>query len=127
LNSKEIKPVAIDIIELRLCEGIREGGSQSVLEFLKFCSNFLEWVRNDLKTFSIPNLYCLSPLVFSAIGGMGPVATTVYRKLASLLARKWKINYSCCLFQVRFRLCYSSLRSGVMRLKGYTLSNVSKC
>jgi len=30
LNSEEIKPAAIAIIELRLSEGIREGGSQSV-------------------------------------------------------------------------------------------------
>jgi len=30
LNSEEIKPVAIAIIELRLPEGIREGVSQSV-------------------------------------------------------------------------------------------------
>ena len=30
LNSKEIKPVVIAIIELRLFEGIREGGSESV-------------------------------------------------------------------------------------------------
>jgi len=30
LNSEEIKPVAVAIIELRLSEGIREGVSQSV-------------------------------------------------------------------------------------------------
>ena len=30
LNSEEIKPVAIAIIELRLSEGISKGGSQSV-------------------------------------------------------------------------------------------------
>ena len=31
---------------------------------------------------------CFSPLVFSASGGMGPSATTVYKKLASMLAEK---------------------------------------
>ena len=30
LNSEEIKPVAIAIIELRLSEGIGKGGSESV-------------------------------------------------------------------------------------------------
>jgi len=30
LNIEEIKPVAIAIIELRLSEGIREGGRESV-------------------------------------------------------------------------------------------------
>ena len=64
---------------------------------------------------------CFSLLVFSATGGMGPVATTVYRKLDSMLAGKWKMNYSRCLYWVRCRLCYSLLRSGVMRLRGYRL------
>ena len=72
LNSEEIRPVTIAIIELCLSEDIREGGreggsesvSQSVLnrKFLKFRSKFLEWIRNDLKTFlslAMPNLYCL--------------------------------------------------------------------
>ena len=62
---------------------------------------------------------CFSPLVSLATGGMGPVAMTVYRKLASILAGKWKMNYSRCLFWVRCRLCYSLLRSGVMCLRGH--------
>ena len=54
---------------------------------------------------------CVSPLVFAAIGGMEPTATTVFRKLfkllfvylffrklASMLAEKHSINYSKCLF-----------------------------
>jgi len=59
LNSEEIKPVAMAIIKLRLSEGISKGVSQSVSQkkiqlnrkFLNICSNFLEWVRNDLNTF----------------------------------------------------------------------------
>jgi len=31
---------------------------------------------------------CFSPLVFAATGGMGPTATTVLRKLASMVAEK---------------------------------------
>ena len=75
-----------------------------------------EWIREVERA-------CFSPLVFSATGGMGPVATTVYRKLASMLAGKWKMNYSSCLFWVRCRLCYSLLRSGVMCLRGHRLSS----
>jgi len=37
---------------------------------------------------------CFSPLVFSASGGMGPSVTTIYKKLASMLADKWVLNYS---------------------------------
>ena len=35
-------------------------------KFLKFRSNFLEWVRNDLKTIMslvMPNLYCLDVML----------------------------------------------------------------
>ena len=73
MNSEEIKLLALAVIELRLSECISKGVSQSVSQsvmqsvenlnkFLKFCSNFLEWVRNDMKTFlslAMPNLYCL--------------------------------------------------------------------
>ena len=41
---------------------------------------------------------CFSPLVFSATSGMGPTAITVFCMLASMLAEKWNVNYSCCLF-----------------------------
>ena len=40
---------------------------------------------------------CFPPLVFAATGGMGPTATTVFRKLY-MLAKKHGINYSKCLF-----------------------------
>ena len=65
---------------------------------------------------------CFSPLVFAATGGMGPTATTVFRKLASMLAEKRSINYSKCLFWLRCRLCFSLLRSAVMCLRGYCSS-----
>ena len=50
---------------------------------------------------------------------MGPTATNVFRKLAPMLAEKWIVNYSCCLFWVRCRLCFSLLRSAVMCLRGH--------
>ena len=70
LNSEEIKPVAIAIIELCLSEGIISKGvspSQSVenrlnRKILKFHSNFLQWVWNVRKTFlglEMLNQYCL--------------------------------------------------------------------
>ena len=68
---------------------------------------------------------CFSPLVFAATGDMGPIATTVFRKLASMLAEKHSINYSKCLFWLRCRLCFSLLRSLVMCLRGYHSSNHS--
>ena len=65
---------------------------------------------------------CFSPLVFAATGDMGPTATTVFRKLASMLAEKRSINYSKCLFWLRCRLCFSLLRSAVMCLRGHRSS-----
>ena len=65
---------------------------------------------------------CFSLLVFSASGGMGPSATTVYKKLASMLADKWDMNYSKCLFWLRCRLCFSLLRSAIMCLRGHQSS-----
>jgi len=54
LNSEEIKPVAITIIELRLSEGISQSVSQqkNLLNrtFLKFHNNLMQWFRVDLKT-----------------------------------------------------------------------------
>ena len=40
LNSEEIKPLAIAVIELRLSEGIREGVSQSVGKKFDYIKNF---------------------------------------------------------------------------------------
>ena len=52
-----------------------------------------------------------SPLVFSAAGGMGTIATVVYKRLASLLAEKQGISYSSTLHWLRCRLNFSLLRS----------------
>ena len=65
---------------------------------------------------------CFSPLVFAATGGMGPTAITVFRKLASMLAETWNVNYSHCLFWVRCQLCFSLLRFAVMCLQGHRSS-----
>jgi len=56
---------------------------------------------------------------FSASGGMGPLATTVYKKLALMLAEKWNANFSpCCVFWLRCRVSFSLLRSAIMCVRG---------
>ena len=59
-----------------------------------------------------------SPLVFSAAGGMGTIATVVYKRLASLLAEKQERPYSSTLHWLRCRLNFSLLRSAIMCLRG---------
>ena len=59
-----------------------------------------------------------SPLVFSAAGGIGPIATVVYKRLASLLAEKQGRAYSSTLHWLRCRLNFSLLRSAIMCIRG---------
>ena len=62
---------------------------------------------------------CFSPLVFSASGGMGPSATTVYSKLDSMLADKWDQPYNRSIFWLHCWLCFSLLRSAIMCMSGH--------
>ena len=62
---------------------------------------------------------CFSPLVLSAGGGMGPSATTVYRKLASMLANEWDLSYSRYMSWLCCRLCLSLLRSAIMCIRDH--------
>jgi len=58
LNSEEIKPIAIAIIELRLSEGISQSVSQQKnVKFLKFHNNLMQRFRVDLKDLTMPNQY----------------------------------------------------------------------
>ena len=59
-----------------------------------------------------------SPLVFSTAGGMGPTASVVYKRIASMLAQKYDQAYSKTLHWVRCKLSYSLLRSAIMCLRG---------
>ena len=59
-----------------------------------------------------------SPLVFSTSGGMGPIATVVYKQIASLIAEKRDQPYSRTLFWIRCKLGFSLLRSAIMCLRG---------
>ena len=59
-----------------------------------------------------------SPLIFSALGGMGTTATIFYKRLASLLAEKQGRSYSSTLHWLRCRLNFSLLRSAIIVSSG---------
>eukprot|EP00731_Ephydatia_muelleri_P023412 Em0015g995a len=50
-----------------------------------------------------------TPLILSCTGGLGPQATTSYKRLASLLSTKWNQAYSLTIMWLRCRLAYSLL------------------
>ena len=59
-----------------------------------------------------------SPLVFSSAGGMGPTSTVVYKRLATLIAKKKNKPYSRTIHWLRCRLSFSLLRSAILCLRG---------
>ena len=59
-----------------------------------------------------------TPLVFSAAGGMGPITTTFYKRLASLLSEKLHQSYNQTILWLRCSLTFSLLRSVIMCLRG---------
>ena len=59
-----------------------------------------------------------TPLVFSSTGGLGPTATTFYKRLASMLSNKWKQPYSTTIGWLRCRLSFCLLRSSIMCIRG---------
>ena len=59
-----------------------------------------------------------TPLIFSATGGMGPLASTFYKRLADLLSEKWDIPYSKAMCLLRCRLSFALLRSMIRCMRG---------
>ena len=59
-----------------------------------------------------------SPLVFSTSGSMGPTATIVYKRIASMISEKNNKPYSKTMHWLRCRLSFSLLRSAIMCLRG---------
>jgi len=59
-----------------------------------------------------------TPLVFSTFGGMGGVATTEYKRLASLLGVQRNQSYSSVVSWIRCSISFSLLRSAVTCLHG---------
>ncbi|CAM1309822.1 Uncharacterised protein r2_g1998 [Pycnogonum litorale] len=58
------------------------------------------------------------PFVLSCTGGMGPAATGVVKRMASMMAEKSEINYSTLMAWIRCRLSYAMLRSSLICLRG---------
>ena len=63
-----------------------------------------------------------SPLIFSSSGGMGPAASSVYKRLASLISDKRCQQYSVTMGWLRTVLCFALLRSAIMCLRGNRVS-----
>ena len=59
-----------------------------------------------------------TPLIFTTAGGMGPAATTFYKRLASNLSDYHKKPYLLILNWIRCRLSFSLLRSAILCLRG---------
>ncbi len=59
-----------------------------------------------------------TPLVFASSGGMGPAATTTYKRLASRLAEKRKSSYPQTMAWVRALISFSLIRSAILCLRG---------
>ena len=59
-----------------------------------------------------------TPLVFNTSGGMGGLATTTYKRLASQTATKKDQPYSKVIAWLRCHLCFSLLRSSITAIRG---------
>ena len=59
-----------------------------------------------------------TPIVLSSTGGMASIATTTYKRLASLLADKWGTSNSQTMGWLRCRLSFSLLRSSIQCIRG---------
>ena len=58
------------------------------------------------------------PLVLLTCGGMSHETTTFYKKLATDLAAKRKLQYSEVLGRLRCRISFALLRSAIMAIRG---------
>ena len=59
-----------------------------------------------------------SPLVLSSIGGLGPAATSTYKRLGNLLSIKWDQSYTSTMSWLRCHLSFSLLRSSIQAIRG---------
>ena len=59
-----------------------------------------------------------SPLIFSTAGGLGPVATIVYKRIAFLISTKLDKPYCVVINFIRCQLSFSLLRSTISCLRG---------
>jgi hypothetical protein len=59
-----------------------------------------------------------TPLVMSATGGMGPLATIFYKRLAAMLAEKQGMQYSKTIQWIRCKLSFALLRTAIPCIRG---------
>ena len=59
-----------------------------------------------------------TPLIFSVTGGLGRIAITTYKRLASMLSSKHDQPYSTTMAWLRCRLSFSLLRSSIQAIRG---------
>ena len=112
-------------VNYNLINSVRKHHTHCTCILLNARSNFLQKVSN-IKKIIFCSLHLeyknisssFAPLVFSISGGMGPIATTVYKRMASLIAEKQNHPYSSTLFWLRCKLSFSLLQSAVMCIRG---------
>ena len=68
-----------------------------------------------------------TPLVLSTFGGMGGAATTVYKRLASLLSAKRDQSYGLVMSWLRCSISFSLLQSAITCLSGARSIRGSRC
>lgn len=56
---------------------------------------------------------CFSPLIFSTSGGLGPVSTLVYKRIAQLQSEKFRKPYTSLLFVVNHPFPFEGQQSVV--------------
>ena len=59
-----------------------------------------------------------TPLVFAATGGMGPAATTFYKRLSVMIATKRNQDYAWTINWIRCRWRFSLLRPSIVAIRG---------
>ena len=64
-------------------------------------------------------------LVMSATGGMAPIATTFYSRLASMISEKNGLPYSQVIAWIRCKISFALLRTSIMCIRGERNSRAS--
>ena len=59
-----------------------------------------------------------TPLVLSTLDGMGRAATTLYKRLASMVTEKRNVPYAVTFNWIRCRLSFALLRASIMSIRG---------
>ena len=66
-----------------------------------------------------------TPLVFNTLGGIGPTATVVFKRISSMIADKTDQPYHSVIRLIRCKLTFSLLRSTITCLRGSRSSSKS--